>query len=134
MFFLIRAAFWLSLVALLLPTGGSDKSDKASAIAPGEAFAAAAAAVSDVSRFCTRQPEACNVGSQAAQAFGEKAQASAKMVYEFFTEKLREHEEEEAKKATAANPDSQNTLTIEDRVPTFHGPQPRPAERSRRPA
>jgi hypothetical protein len=137
MFFLIRVGFWLSLVALLLPTGPSS-SDKGAAIAPGEALSAAAAAVSDMSQFCTRQPEACTVGSQAAQALGEKMQASAKMVSEFFTEKLKEHADEEAKKsapgATSSGPASQNTLTVDDRTPGFRGPQPRAAERSRRPA
>lgn len=137
MFFLIRVGFWLSLVAMLLPTGPSTQSDKSASVAPGEAFSAAAAAVSDMRQFCTRQPEACTVGSQAAQAFGDKAQASAKMVYEFFTEKLKEHADEEAKKAPAnAAPDnsaSQNTLTADDRSPAFRGPQLRTAERSRRP-
>ena len=131
MFFLIRVGFWLSLVALLLPTSQSG-SEKGVSIAPAEALSAAAAAVSDMRQFCTRQPEACEVGSQAAQAFGEKMQASAKMVSEFFTEKLKEHDEAEAKKAAVAagDPTSQNTLTSDDRAPAFRGPQPRP----RRPA
>jgi hypothetical protein len=139
MFFLIRVAFWLSVVALLLPTPQSQKSDKSASIAPAEAFSAAAAAVSDMRQFCTRQPEACTVGSQAAQAFGDKAQASAKMVYDFFTEKLNEHANEEAKKATEnarapGESGSQSTLTSDDRAPSFRGPQPRPAEHGRRPA
>ena len=40
-------------------------------------------------QFCGRQPDACVVGSQAAVALGQRAQAGAKMVYEFFSEHAR---------------------------------------------
>ncbi len=40
-----------------------------------------------MSQFCSRQPEACQVGSQALTHFGHKAQASAKWLYEKFTSK-----------------------------------------------
>ena len=44
--------------------------------------------MSDMSQFCARQPDACEVGSQALTQFGHKAQASAKWVYDFLTAKL----------------------------------------------
>src|SRR4051794_23069564 len=85
MFFLLRAAFWLSIVILLLPTGSQPSAPK---IDTSDAVSAASAAVSDMRQFCARQRDACTVGSQAAVAFGYKAQAGAKMIYDFLTEAL----------------------------------------------
>src|SRR5918999_5511625 len=87
MFFLVRAAFWLSIVIILLPTG-SQQPKSVPTIETGKAVSAASAAVSDLREFCARQPEACTVGSQAAVAFGYKAQAGAKMLYEFLSDAL----------------------------------------------
>ena len=85
MFFLLRVAFWLTIVLALLPSGGAQQSAQAK-VGPTEAVVAAGAAVSDMSSFCDRQPEACVVGAQAAVAIGQRAQAGAKMVYEFFND------------------------------------------------
>src|SRR3981189_684775 len=81
MFFLIRMAFWLSVVLVLLPSGGATQPAAAprAEIGAVEAVSAASATVGDMRQFCTRQPEACALGSQAAVAFGQRAQAGAKM-------------------------------------------------------
>ena len=65
MFFLLRMAFWLTLVLALLPTGSSQPA-KGPPLHASDAVTAATAAVSDMSNFCTRQAEACEVGTQAA--------------------------------------------------------------------
>ena len=92
MFFLIRAAFWLSIVLALLPTFAGQESTPQkvaqSNIGAGEAVVAAAATMSDLSGFCSRQPDACSVGSQAAVAFGHKAQAGAKILYEYLNDRV----------------------------------------------
>ena len=85
MFFLLRVAFWLTIVLALLPSGGAQQSAQAK-VGPTEAVVAASAAVSDMSGFCDRQPGACVVGAQAAVAIGQRAQAGAKMVYEFIND------------------------------------------------
>jgi Family of unknown function (DUF5330) len=56
-------------------------------IGAGEAVVAASAAVSDMTGFCERQPDACVVGAQAAAAIGQRAQAGAKMVYEYINDR-----------------------------------------------
>jgi len=66
MFFLLRMAFWLGLVLVLLPREKTPESDKVPQIGASEAVSAATAAVSDVGQFCKRQPAACEVGGQAA--------------------------------------------------------------------
>lgn len=126
MFFLIRVAFWLSIVVLLLPTGKTDPAQTPQ-FGASDALSAASAAVSDMRGFCGRQPEACNIGSQAATAFGQKAQASAKMLYDYFTERSSSDERApaaarpaEATPAPTGKP-SQNTLSASDRAPAFRG-------------
>src|ERR1700704_949388 len=94
MFFLIRMAFWLSVVLVLLPSGGAKQTAAAPSAEIGavEAVSAASATVGDMRQFCTRQPEACALGSQAAVAFGQRAQAGAKMVYELINERTTPRE------------------------------------------
>jgi hypothetical protein len=134
MFFLIRAAFWLSIVIILLPTG-SQQNNAAPTIETKEAVSAASAAVGDMRKFCARQPEACSVGSQAAVAFGYKAQAGAKMLYDFLTDALAPAETgsvipaSAGKRETAAK--SQDTLLPADLRPAWRGPLPRPDPRGR---
>src|SRR5262252_5034262 len=95
MFFLLRMAFWLSVVLVLLPSGGSQlrtATAPSSDLGAMETLSAASATVSDMRQFCTRQPEACAVGSQAAVAIGQRAQAGAKMIYDYLNERLGSHD------------------------------------------
>jgi hypothetical protein len=127
MFFLLRTAFWLCIVLALLPTGGSQQKSNEASIGAVEAVSAAGAAVSDMGQFCGRQPEACVVGAQAASAFGQRAQAGAKMVYEFLSEKMIPAETGSvapAKSASTGKP-QQQTLKPADLQPAWRGPAPR---------
>jgi hypothetical protein len=122
MSFLLRVAFWLSVVLILLPTGGSQPVPQ-SQVSAGEAFTAAKAAVSDMQHFCERQPNVCVVGSQTAVTLGQRAQVGAKMLYEF----LQEWIGAEDTKTTGSLPStttkpSQNTLRPADLSPAWRGP------------
>jgi Family of unknown function (DUF5330) len=87
MFFLLRMAFWLGLVLVLLPRERTPESDKLPQLGASEAVSAATAAVSDMSQFCKRQPAACEVGGQAATVIGQRAQAGARKLYQIITDK-----------------------------------------------
>src|SRR5215203_2172676 len=87
MFFLLRMAFWLGLVLVLLPREKTPEADKLPQIGASEAVSAASAAVSDMSQFCKRQPTACEVGGQAASALGQRAQEGARKLYHIITDK-----------------------------------------------
>jgi uncharacterized protein DUF5330 len=87
MFFLLRMAFWLGLVLVLLPRDKTPESDKVPQVGASEAVSAATAAVSDMSQFCKRQPAACEVGGQAATVLGQRAQAGARKLYQIITDK-----------------------------------------------
>ena len=128
--FLIKTAFWLAVVAMLLP--GDDKHQAASAPQVGavEAVSAAGAAVSDMRQFCARQPDACTVGSQAATVLGQKAQAGAKKLFDFLNERTGPHEtgsvsSNTPERAAAGALPSQQTLTPADLNPAWRGPEPR---------
>ncbi len=87
MFFLLRMAFWLGLVLVLLPRDKTPESEKLPQIGASEAVSAATAAVSDMSQFCKRQPAACEVGGQAATVIGHRAQDGARKLYQIITDK-----------------------------------------------
>jgi hypothetical protein len=87
MFFLLRMAFWLGLVLVLLPREKTPESEKLPQIGASEAVSAATAAVSDMGQFCKRQPAACEVGGQAATVLGQRAQDGARKLYQIITDK-----------------------------------------------
>ena len=123
--FLLRVTFWLGVVLILLPSGGSQPLPK-SQVSPGEAFSAASAAVSDMQKFCVRQPAVCEVGSQTAVTLGQRAQVGAKMLYEFLHERFG-NDEAGATQPTGSLParPSQHTLRPDDLSPPWQGPNPR---------
>ena len=88
MFFLLRMAFWLGVVLVLLPSGSAQHATQSSDVGASDAVSAASATVQDMRGFCTRQPDACTVGSQVAVSLGYRAQAGAKMLYDFLTEAM----------------------------------------------
>ena len=87
MWFLLRMAFWLGLVLVLLPREKNAESQKLPQISAQEAVQAATTAVSDMSQFCKRQPSACEVGGQAATVIGARAQEGARKIYQMMTDK-----------------------------------------------
>lgn len=111
MFFLLRLAFWIGLVLVLLPTGKTTKSDTPQVDAT-EAVTAATAAMSDFSQFCARQPTACEISGQAATAIGHRAQAGARKVYEFIAEKADKSEKADTKPDTAPEPKTETKAEI----------------------
>ncbi|MEX2129775.1 MAG: DUF5330 domain-containing protein [Xanthobacteraceae bacterium] len=125
--FLVKVAFWLTIVVLLLPADAAKQGEPARAqVGPIEALGAAQAAVEDASAFCSRKPEACVIGSQAFQTFGEKAQHGAKLLYEFLSARFTAKTEPATGSIKTQPRPGQHTLTPDDMAPTWNGPGPRP--------
>lgn len=80
--FLIRCAFWLTLVLLFLPEF-SDRAhrpatdDTAPAATTGDALTVVQAAIADASGFCERRPAACESGSVLLTAMGSRLREGA---------------------------------------------------------
>ncbi len=111
MFFLIRMAFWLGLILLILPIGLS--SDGGRQIGAWQAMGAVQAAIADARGFCQRQPEACSVGGEMIEHLTDKAQAGAKWVYETIGSPKGDTLGKPAKADTAL-PARQNAATDKD--------------------
>jgi hypothetical protein len=85
MYFLIRTAFWLAVVIFLIPV---PEDEGAQVAAPGiepigafEAVGAAQATLDDMSGFCARNPDVCDIGGRVATTFALKARTGALWVY-----------------------------------------------------
>lgn len=83
--FLIKSAFWLSLVLLVIPFGDREGETTVGAV---EAFLAARAVVNDMAGLCERRPEACEVGRAAMHTIGVRAREGARIAYGVLDEHL----------------------------------------------
>jgi hypothetical protein len=128
MFFLLRMAFWLGLVLVLLPRNTTPESEKLPQIGASEAVSAATAAVSDMGQFCKRQPAACEVGGQAATVIGQRAQDGARQLYKIIADKKSpDHTNSIGSvdaEAAATDASPRETLTDDDMAVEYRGLAP----------
>ena len=80
--FLVRIAFWLSIVIALIPVNPADLEDGQRAVSTGETLRAAQTVVADVAGFCDRNPETCGTGRELFAQLGAKARTGARYLYE----------------------------------------------------
>ena len=138
MWFLLRITFWLGIVLVLLPSVGSQSVPK-SHVSTSEALWAARVVAADIQQLCERQREACVVGSHTTVTLGQRAQAGAKILYEFLSEQfgsnVRPVPTTDLVPLPPIRPSSQ-TLQPPDRVPSWRAPHPieTPLEREPREA
>jgi hypothetical protein len=109
--FLVRAAFWLSVVVIMLPAD-SETGDKAPRVTAFEAISAAQTAVTDISQFCDRNPDVCVTGGSAFHVFADKVRFGAKMLF--------------GDKKPAVDPEGgTTTLSPDDMKPAWRDPKKR---------
>ncbi|ESW83176.1 DUF5330 domain-containing protein [Mesorhizobium sp. M0751] len=88
--FLIRAAFWFSLVLLALPLGvGADDAGRES-VGPLQALFAAREAVGDIAGICERKPDVCETGKSAMHTITARARETAKIAAAMLDDKAAE--------------------------------------------
>jgi len=81
---ILRTAFWLSIVILLLPTGrDGNVENSADKVSLNQAVSAASETASDLVGFCGRTPGVCETGQNAVKTFADKAKYGASMIYEW---------------------------------------------------
>ncbi len=128
---------------MLLPSGGTNTASPEAQFNASQAVTLAGAAVSDLSGFCDRQPDACKVGGKVAVALGHKAEAGARTLYELVTTKISETAAKKTVRPKAApestgtvpvSPRERGTLTEADFTPLWHAPVPLPPRRAPLPA
>lgn len=105
--FLIRTAFWLSLVVLLLPTDARQQE---------RLYQSASAAVQHATTFCERNAELCARGAEHWATFRQKLDFGARMAMDIASERLLG----KPRGGAAAEPTS-GGLTPEDLQPAWRG-------------
>ncbi|MGD9913851.1 MAG: DUF5330 domain-containing protein [Rhizobiaceae bacterium] len=80
MFFLLRMAFWFSLVLLMLPLNPDGETGET--VGPIQALFAVRDAVADVRGMCDRKPDVCETGGAALHTIGVRAKEAARIGYE----------------------------------------------------
>lgn len=111
--FLLRSAFWLTVVILLIPADPRT-GDPAPRVTVIEAIAAARATVADLAGFCDRNPDVCVTGSAAWQVFADKAETGVRILGDL----INGREPEAVDSAV-----STGTLTKGDMLPAWQGPE-----------
>ncbi|MEJ2123151.1 MAG: DUF5330 domain-containing protein [Alphaproteobacteria bacterium] len=116
--FLIRAAFWLGLLVLLLPT--DEQQQKV-------VYGNAEATVKDLSAFCVRNPDVCEASKHAAHIFSKKAQFGAKMLMDFIQETAADNDfaptsDDGTRRPSLFRKEAQGTLTANDLRPSWSIP------------
>ncbi|WP_428572488.1 DUF5330 domain-containing protein [Roseibium sp.] len=144
MFFLLRTAFWLTLVLALIPLGSGKESTTVEKVDPVSAFLAAQATVSDIGGFCGRNPQACETGGNALTAIGSRARDGARIVYEYLDTQVADQSDADALLTGSTTPATdlaadqiqtappvwQPDLNNVSALETDFGPVPRPKPRS----
>ena len=89
--FVVRSAFWLSLVLIAIPFGGTTEDGRT--IGPFEALSAARVAVADMVGICERQPGVCVTGKAAINTIGVRARDASRFAYQVLDGHFGEHDE-----------------------------------------
>ncbi|MBX3508558.1 MAG: DUF5330 domain-containing protein [Parvibaculum sp.] len=133
MSFVLRAAFWLTVLAFLLPAPEHEGAAQAAArnggvlpagfeaaaieneIGAGEALALAARSAQDVMGFCGRNPEVCEKSSAIAGHVMRQTTHYGSLAIVWLTEKAKEYQQEAPAEAmgarTVARPQAASDFT-----------------------
>jgi hypothetical protein len=116
--FLIRLAFWFSLVLLALPLNVAPDEQGRESVNPLQALLAAREAVGDIAGICERKPDVCETGASAVHTISERARQTARIAAALVED------------APAEPANATPTGSIEPAAP-IATPTPRPSEQAR---
>ena len=128
--FVVKAAFWIVLIILLLPSSGQEKF---------ELYAAAERTISDIGAFCQRNPDVCEKTSSMVDGVVQKLRTTTELIEQALRDSgigaRREETGEQPASAqrhgqldngdptmTSSSGMSTDTLTSEDVRPSWRGP------------
>ena len=112
--FLIRLAFWLGVVVLLLPTDTQQQA---------RVYNTAVTAIERATTFCDRNPRTCTVAGEAWAAFLKKAEFGARLLGDLIASGGR-HNTQDAQPPSGgrASAAQHGTLSSADLEPAWRGP------------
>ena len=108
--FLLRAAFWLTIVVFLLPS--DPDTGEAPRVGAFQALSAVQATATDLSSFCARNPDVCATGSAAVEILSEKFRNGARLIHNALDVAGNQHN---------ADAPAADTLTRQDTAPPWRG-------------
>jgi hypothetical protein len=120
--FLIRGAFWFSLVLVMLPIFDNDASSRLKAedgVELTDALGAAAGAISYIGSLCSEKPEVCVKGAETFSTLGSRAREGARVAYTYLDTQF-------ADEAENSKADSVLTGAIAAKDDVHHIPIPMP--------
>jgi hypothetical protein len=126
----VKAAFWIFVVILLVPTNGQERY---------ELYVAAQRTIADIGGFCTRNPDVCQLVASSVQNLGRKLKSTTDSIESMLREtgiaadRPQPYQQEPANRerqgavdpaagAATTSSLSGNTLTREDLGPAWRGP------------
>jgi len=116
MWFMIKGAFWFSLVLMALPIinpGPQAETDttNAAAIDVPNSLSAAMSAIQDIRQICERKPDVCDKGAETLSALGLQARDGAEIAFKMLDDKFASDIPQDAHPATITAGDQQPLLT-----------------------
>ncbi|PBC11546.1 DUF5330 domain-containing protein [Mesorhizobium sp. WSM3859] len=111
--FLIRMAFWFSLVLLALPLGVGPGEDGQQSVGPIQALFAAREAVGDIAGLCERKPDVCETGKSAMYTIRVRAKETAKIAAAMIDDKS---EQAGAAETTVADTAKMTTGSVAEEI------------------
>ncbi len=128
MWFLIRGAFWFSLVLVMLPIFDQDATDRLSqeqGVELTDALGAAAGVISYATDLCAQKPDVCVKGAETFSTLGSRAREGARVAYTYldtqFVDEAAVKAADSVKTGTVVNA----KLALPD-IDTIPVPLPRP--------
>ena len=124
MWFLIKGAFWFSLVLVMLPIFDEDAANRLKdekGVELTDALGAAAGAISYVGSLCSEKPDVCVKGAETFSALGSRAREGARVAYTYLDTKFADEASEN--KADAVLTGTVAEKNAPSRIPI---PLPRP--------
>jgi len=115
--FLIRIAFWVALIVILLPT---DQRQQA------QLYSVASETAHRIATFCERNTAVCERGGEYWVVFKQKLEFGAKLAYDLASERLSGHTADTEKASSSAERPAKvertrGTLMPADMVPDWRG-------------
>jgi hypothetical protein len=114
MWFLIRGAFWFSLVLVMLPIfdqGASDRLKNEKGVELTDALGAAAGAISYVGSLCSEKPDVCVKGAETFSSLGSRAREGAFVAYSYLDSQFADDKSADKSKPELASDTEDDLLT-----------------------
>ncbi|MDB5526317.1 MAG: hypothetical protein JWM58_4080 [Rhizobium sp.] len=129
MWFLIRTAFWFSMVLVMLPIFDDEATTRLKdekGVELTDALGAAAGAISYVGSLCSEKPDVCVKGAETFTALGSRARKGARVAYGYLDTQFADETQTKAADTVLTGTITSNDAALTDTISRIPIPLPRP--------